>query len=65
MMMDSGSVIDATTGKLLYLPVIECKFCEVERVMKRIQHPALSIELGFWLMECQVCKLTQVIEAMR
>jgi hypothetical protein len=65
MMTDSGSVIDATTGKLLYLPVLECKFCEVERVMKRIQHPAISMEYGFWLMECQVCKLTQVTEAMR
>jgi len=65
MMMDSGYVIDATMGKLLLLPVLECQFCEVHRVMKRIQHPALSIELGFWLMECQVCKLTQVTEAMR
>ena len=65
MMMDFGYVTDATMGKLLLLPVLECKFCEVHRVMKRIQHPALSIELGFWLMECQVCKLTQVTEAMK
>ena len=65
MMMDSGSATDVIMGKLLYLPVLECKYCEVPRVMKRIQHPALSIELGFWLMECQVCKLTQVTEAMR
>lgn len=65
MMMDSGFAIDATMGKLLYLPVLECKYCEEHRVMKRIQHPALSIDFGFWLMECQVCKLTQVTEAMK